>query len=85
MDEKTIKSDPTSLDSVKSVVDSVVAKHAKSVNDLVKEISSIQSLTEEQIQDYLHGRIKAFTVVESTSLDARDAARDRYACQAFTV
>lgn len=68
MDEKTIKSDPTSLDSVKSVVDSVVAKHAKSVNDLVKEISSIQSLTEEQIQDYLlRMQIESFYLADSVS------------------
>lgn len=68
MDEKTIKSDPTSLDSVKSVVDSVVAKHAKSVNDLVKEISSIQSLTEEQIQDYLlKMQIESFYLADSVS------------------
>ena len=68
MGEKTIKSDPTSLDSVKSVVDSVVAKHAKSVNDLVKEISSIQSLTEEQIQDYLlKMQIESFYLADSVS------------------
>lgn len=68
MDEKTIKSDPTSLDSVKSVVDSVVAKHAKSINDLVKEISSIQSLTEEQIQDYLlRMQIESFYLADSVS------------------
>lgn len=68
MDEKTIKSDPTSLDSVKSVVDSVVSKHAKSVNDLVKEISSIQSLTEEQIQDYLlKMQIESFYLADSVS------------------
>lgn len=68
MDEKTIKSDPTSLDSVKSVVDSVVAKHAKSINDLVKEISSIQSLTEEQIQDYLlKMQIESFYLADSVS------------------